>query len=249
MPRYRHGPKALIARRPELGKSADHPLRALGEVAVSLPGGTLLVGVADDGAIVGIEEDFCVPREEERRRVELWLTDMLAASLGKAAATDVSLSYGEIADRTVARIVVGPAAQRVFTTPAKGVCKPVFLVRINSSTRELPGQAGPRVPAQALAGVTGLGGGPGPRPNARQIRRPAWLGARPAAAPGVYAGVGQRFGGPGAPAGAGRRRRPRMRRLPVRPQHRAAAVPAAGSRSVVRPVCRPQIIRCESLRF
>jgi hypothetical protein len=25
--------------RPELGKSADHPLRALGEVAVSLPGG------------------------------------------------------------------------------------------------------------------------------------------------------------------------------------------------------------------
>ena len=30
---------------------------------------------------------------------------------------------------------------------------------------------------------------------------------------GVHAGVGQRFGGPGAPAGAGRRRRPRMRRL------------------------------------
>ncbi len=201
MPRYRHGPKALIARRPELGKSADHPLRALGEVAVSLPGGTLLVGVADDGAIVGIEEDFCVPREEERRRVELWLTDMLAASLGKAAATDVSLSYGEIADRTVARIVVGPAAQRVFTTPAKGVCKPVFLVRINSSTRELPGQAGPRVPAQALAGVTGLGGGPGPRPNARRIRRSS-LGPSRSGAGGVR-GCSPALRRAGRPSGSG----------------------------------------------
>ena len=66
---------------------------------------------------------------------------------------------------------------------------------------------------------------------------------------GVHAGVAQRFGGPGAPAGAGRRRRPRMRRLPVRPQHRAPAAPAAGSRSVVRPYVALKIIRCESLRF
>ena len=39
MPRYRHGPKALIDRRPELGKQRITRLRALGEVAVSLPGG------------------------------------------------------------------------------------------------------------------------------------------------------------------------------------------------------------------
>lgn len=40
----------------------------------------------------------------------------------------------------VARIVVGPAAQPVFATATKGDRKPVFLVRINSSTRELHGQ-------------------------------------------------------------------------------------------------------------
>jgi hypothetical protein len=65
---------------------------------------------------------------------------MLAASLGKAAATDVSLSYATIDDRTVARIVAGPAAQLVFATATKGEREPVFLVRINSSTRELLGQ-------------------------------------------------------------------------------------------------------------
>ncbi|GAA0926813.1 GmrSD restriction endonuclease domain-containing protein [Pseudonocardia zijingensis] len=104
-------------------------------------GGTLLVGVADDGAIVGIEEDF--PFQGNKRNVDgwdLWLTDMLAASLGKAAATDVSMSYATIDDRTVAKIVVGPAAQPVFATATKGERKPVFLVRINSSTRELLGQ-------------------------------------------------------------------------------------------------------------
>jgi hypothetical protein len=104
-------------------------------------GGTLLVGVADDGAIVGLEEDFAF--QGSKKNVdgwELWLTDMLTASLGKAAATDVSLSYATTDGLTVARIVVGPAAQPVFATPTKGERKPVFRVRINSSTRELLGQ-------------------------------------------------------------------------------------------------------------
>ena len=69
---------------------------------------------------------------------ELWLTDALTTTLGKAAGTDVSLSYAEVDARTVARIDVGPAAQPVFATP-KGERKPAFLVRINSSTQELAG--------------------------------------------------------------------------------------------------------------
>ncbi len=103
-------------------------------------GGTLLVGVVDDGAVAGIEQDF--PFQGAKQNVdgwELWLTDLLATSLGKAAATDVTLSYGELDGSTVARIVVGPAGQPVFTTPAKGERKPVFFVRMNSSTRELFG--------------------------------------------------------------------------------------------------------------
>jgi len=103
-------------------------------------GGTLLVGVADNGTIVGIEEDF--PFLGGKRNTdgwELWLTDALTRTLGKAAATDVTLTYAQIDDRTVARIDAGPAAQPVFAQPAKGERHPAFLVRINSSTQDLSG--------------------------------------------------------------------------------------------------------------
>jgi hypothetical protein len=103
-------------------------------------GGTLLVGVADDGTIVGIEEDFAV--QGKKKNIdgwELWLTDMLTTSLGKSATTDVSLSYAEIDGGTVAKIDVGAAAKPVFVAAAKGGSKHAFLVRINSSTHELQG--------------------------------------------------------------------------------------------------------------
>ncbi|MEU9822871.1 DUF262 domain-containing protein [Pseudonocardia alni] len=104
-------------------------------------GGTLLVGVADDGAVVGIEEDFAFQGQKQNTDGwELWLTDLLTTSLGKAPAADVSVDYAEVDGRTVARIVVGPAARPVFATPTKGEKRPVFLVRFNSSTRELVGQ-------------------------------------------------------------------------------------------------------------
>lgn len=105
-------------------------------------GGTLLVGVADDGAIVGIEEDY--PFLGSKRNTdgwELWLVDLLTRSLGKAAATDVSLGYGEMGGLTVARIDVGPAARPVFASGknGKGDVKEAFLVRISSSTQQLTG--------------------------------------------------------------------------------------------------------------
>jgi hypothetical protein len=102
-------------------------------------GGTLLVGVADDGSIVGIEEDF--PYQGSKQNTdgwELWLTDLLTKALGKPAATDVEVTYAQIDGRTIARLSVKPSAQPVFATNGKSG-KPAFLVRINSSTQELLG--------------------------------------------------------------------------------------------------------------
>lgn len=103
-------------------------------------GGTLLVGVADDGSVVGIEEDF--PFQGSKRTVDgwdLWLTDLMAQSLGQAAAMNVTVAYGEIEGRTIARIDAGPAGRPVFVTPTRGDRRPVFYARMNSSTRELLG--------------------------------------------------------------------------------------------------------------
>jgi cytochrome c551/c552 len=104
-------------------------------------GGTLLVGVADDGTMIGIEEDFAVQGKKNLDGWELWLTDLLHQSLGKAAAADVNVDYVAIGDRTVARIVVGPAAQPVFAKlKGKDAKQERFLVRINNATHELIGQ-------------------------------------------------------------------------------------------------------------
>lgn len=103
-------------------------------------GGTLLVGVADDGSVVGIEDDYPLLRKSDRDGWELWLTDLTATTLGKAAAADLNLQMGLLDDRTVARIDVGPSAKPVFATSPKGEKKQVFLVRINNSTQELNGQ-------------------------------------------------------------------------------------------------------------
>jgi len=104
-------------------------------------GGTLLVGVADDGSVVGIEEDYPYLRKQDVDGWGLWLTDLVTTALGKVAAADVLLSLGEIAGRHVARIDVGPAAKPVFAKSTKnGERRPIFLVRINNSTQELDGQ-------------------------------------------------------------------------------------------------------------
>ncbi len=104
-------------------------------------GGTLLVGVADDGSIVGIETDFPFLRKQDVDGWELWVTDLISTALGKAAAADVRIALGSFDGLTVARIDVGPAARPVFATSGKGgERREVFLVRINNSTQELTGR-------------------------------------------------------------------------------------------------------------
>lgn len=102
-------------------------------------GGTLLVGVTDDGEVRGIEADFPLLKKHDCDGWDLWLTDLLTTSLGKAAAAEVALSFCEVAAKTVARVDVGPAATPVFARPPKGDSTEKYLVRINSSTQELTG--------------------------------------------------------------------------------------------------------------
>jgi hypothetical protein len=103
-------------------------------------GGTLLVGVADDGTALGVEEDFPFLRKQDTDGWELWLTDLLSTTLGKVAAADVLVTFGDLDGHTVARVDVGPAVRPVFAASGKGNEKrQTFLVRINNSTQELTG--------------------------------------------------------------------------------------------------------------
>ena len=101
-------------------------------------GGTLLVGVADNGTVVGIEEDFPFLGKKDADGWELWLTDLLCTSLGKTAAADVLVTLGHLDGRTVGanrRRPGRPASVRQQQQGQAGVS-----VRINNSIHELAGR-------------------------------------------------------------------------------------------------------------
>lgn len=103
-------------------------------------GGTLLVGVGDNGKIIGIEEDYPFVKESNRDGWELWLTSVASSSLSTIAASELRVTFAVLEEKTIARIDVRPASKPVFATPQKGEKKQAFFVRVNNSTNEFHGQ-------------------------------------------------------------------------------------------------------------
>ncbi len=102
-------------------------------------GGTVLVGVRDDGAIVGVEGDFPFVKHHNLDGWMLWLNDAVTTSMGKVIAADLDVSSCACPEGTVVRIDVGPAVKPIFATSSKDK-KQTFLVRLSNATQELTGQ-------------------------------------------------------------------------------------------------------------
>ena len=103
-------------------------------------GGTLLIGIDDNGQPVGVEADYPLVKGGDRDGWELWLTAAVKNALGAVAATDLSVRFCMLDDRTVARIDVRPGAEPVFASK-KGEAREFFFARLNNSTEELSGPA------------------------------------------------------------------------------------------------------------
>lgn len=100
-------------------------------------GGTLLVGVGDDGSIVGIEEDFPYLKFGNTDHWFLWLTNLMVNVTNPVAATYLKVSFVEIDGKAVARIDVKPSISPVFATDKDG--RKVFFVRTGPATVHLDG--------------------------------------------------------------------------------------------------------------
>jgi hypothetical protein len=80
-------------------------------------GGTLLIGVQDDGTILGLETDYQVwskPTERNRDKYELWLMGLLLGSYGKEFASYISVTFHDIGGREVCKVTAYPAAEPVY---------------------------------------------------------------------------------------------------------------------------------------
>ena len=99
-------------------------------------GGTLLVGVADDGTVLGLDADLqTLGKKRDLDGLELFLTELLLGGrLGLAGL--VSVSFGAVGSKTVCRIDVAAATEPVWVTV--GGSERLF-VRTGNSTRELTG--------------------------------------------------------------------------------------------------------------
>ena len=99
-------------------------------------GGVLLIGVADNGEIVGIENDLrMIPRRQDVDGYENHLTTLLAQSIGAAATANVLVKFEDADGKTVCRVSVRPGGSPVFTSQ-KGQ-PDAFYVRLGNSTRPL----------------------------------------------------------------------------------------------------------------
>ena len=102
-------------------------------------GGTLLVGVADDGTVSGLERDYaCLGGN--RDKLELHLTNLLGKHFGSAfRAARIGVTFPQHEGLDVCRIEVGPAVEAQFVSlPDRGgSVAERFFVRSGNSTQEL----------------------------------------------------------------------------------------------------------------
>ena len=81
-------------------------------------GGTLLIGVADDGAVPGLARDFaCLGGN--RDKLELHLTNLLGKHFGPAfRAARIKVSFPQYEDVEVCRVDIEPSPMPVFVSTA-----------------------------------------------------------------------------------------------------------------------------------
>jgi hypothetical protein len=104
-------------------------------------GGTLVIGVDDLGAPLGLDADLATMKSPDVDRYELWLRDLLTTCLGQTAATTVGIEFPVVPAEDgrqvqVCRVTCAPSPRPVYLRPGKGSA-PELWVRSGNSTRHL----------------------------------------------------------------------------------------------------------------
>ncbi|MGI9166204.1 MAG: Eco57I restriction-modification methylase domain-containing protein [Pyrinomonadaceae bacterium] len=98
-------------------------------------GGALLIGVADEGTILGLEKDYKMfGKKNSRDAFENFLTTLLLNNLGKDSSALFSNSFHELEAKDVVKVAVKPSPKPVFVKDDKGEH---LYIRAGNSTRLL----------------------------------------------------------------------------------------------------------------
>lgn len=97
-------------------------------------GGTLLIGVADNGSITGLNSDYSTLKKPDRDGFEQVMMSSIASKLGGDACQCVQAVFHSIEGRDICRVMVSPAHRPVYVRDGE---MPRLYVRAGVSTREL----------------------------------------------------------------------------------------------------------------
>lgn len=100
-------------------------------------GGILVIGVDDDGEVLGLADDYTLMKQPDADRFELWLRDFLTKTLGGATTAGVRAEFPTVSGEEVCILRVPRSERPVFLRPGKGSALQLW-VRVGNSTRELP---------------------------------------------------------------------------------------------------------------
>ena len=101
-------------------------------------GGILLIGVADDGEVLGIQDDINSTGRKDLDGFQQTLIQTFSNYLGESVAANVRVSFEDIEEQAVCAVKVEACQQPVYFTDGKGK---EFYIRFGSSTRPLDVEA------------------------------------------------------------------------------------------------------------
>ena len=97
-------------------------------------GGDLLIGVADDGTVIGLRRDYATLRKKDRDGLELLLMALVKDKLGGDVCTLLHVVFQEVDGNDVCRVMIEPSKRPVYVY-YNGRAR--YFVRTGNSTREL----------------------------------------------------------------------------------------------------------------
>ena len=102
-------------------------------------GGTLIIGVTDDGEVFGLESDYETLSKASRDGFELFLTQLVSDKITGPSASLCRISFQNIGGSDVCRVDVAASAKPVFTCPLNSKEHTDFWVRQGNRTDQFHG--------------------------------------------------------------------------------------------------------------
>ncbi|WP_414528442.1 Eco57I restriction-modification methylase domain-containing protein [Nodularia chucula] len=121
-------------------KAMEHEIVKTVAAFLNADGGTLLIGIDDDGEPLGLKNDYQTLRKQNNDGYMLFLNnDLLLREIGKDSGTLFQITFHQVSGQDVCRVIVKPSPKPVYVKvkDKSGKEEEVFYLRSNNSSVKL----------------------------------------------------------------------------------------------------------------